>query len=123
MPKTIDLTPTILRALGEGVASLKKGDGRDLETAEKVIEDMGAKGYTYSFYSFHPKSAKQLAREILDVAEGCLAGQISLEEQGQRNKALWDLARDLGLYSEVDAILQALSEQEMKEALSNLVER
>lgn len=53
--KTIELNPDVLRALGNGVADLRKGDESDIDAAERVIKEMDKKGYRYSSYNFWPK--------------------------------------------------------------------
>ncbi len=62
--------------------------------------------------------AKQIAQEIVEWADKALDGQISMEEHGEHNKRLWDLARETGVGDEVGAILQAISLKEMEEAIA-----
>ena len=52
---TIKLTPAILRALGEGVDALGKGDSHDCAMETVVKEALDALGYQHGSYDFWKK--------------------------------------------------------------------
>jgi hypothetical protein len=46
------LAPSLLRALGEGVARLNDGDPKDREHADNTVKYMALMGYVHSGYNF-----------------------------------------------------------------------
>ena len=64
-----------------------------------------------------------VAYTIWDVTEACVQRKITLGQQGEHTAALWALAQDLGIKSEVDDLLQTFSEQEMEKALERLLQK
>ncbi len=65
---TIELTPEVLRTLGEGVARLEDGDTEDCSKALAVREEMGRQGYEYTSYDFMSKD------RILVTSYTCTVG-------------------------------------------------
>ena len=64
----ITLTPSVLRALGEGVARLQDGDPDDCRKADEVIEALAAAGYVYGTYNFVSRDS------VLVVSYACRQG-------------------------------------------------
>lgn len=64
----ITLTPSVLRALGEGVARLQDGDPDDCRKADEVIEALAAAGYVYGTYDFISRDS------VLVVSYACRQG-------------------------------------------------
>lgn len=48
----IELSKSVLRALGEGVAGLDDGDTKDNKAADEVRTELEKLGYVYTSYNF-----------------------------------------------------------------------
>ena len=65
-------------------------------------------------------NADQIAKNLNLVAKDYMEGRISMGVHSQINRALWDLARELGLGSEVSNILNQSVIDEMSETEAQL---
>jgi len=61
-------------------------------------------------------TATLIAKQIEEAAEATRQRTISIEDCSFLTKALWDVARELGLEAEVDRLVQEASEKEFTEA-------
>lgn len=61
-------------------------------------------------------TAALIAKQIEEAAEATVRRTISIEDCSTLTKALWDVARKLGLEAEVDRLVQEASEKEFTEA-------